>query len=745
MITEITHIRDFGVFRSFSGTGLPPCSKFNLFFGWNYSGKTTLSRVFQSLEKNSIHPDYPTARFLLKDSSGSTYDESFTASCNTRVFNEDFRKSNLRWDDAAGFEPIFILGSTNIALQDELDRKIKEKALALEALQKADKSQAEIDAKLSQAQTECATRITRELSVARFDKRHLKPILDGFKGIIPPQLSSSDFQSEKAKALSTDQKGAIPPLPTAVAALTPFIERTKGLIERQVLSSALIQHLVDHPKIASWVEEGLKLQPSQFTCEFCQNTISPDRVAALNAHFSKDYMDLKDALTALSVEIDSATLIIDGAAYVKQNFYTDLHQEWLTLSATLKTCREAYTSSINILKSAISGKIENPFTIPALPTIVDNTNDLSAALSAFDELIHRANERSRTFATTKNAAIETLKRHYASEFAVTNKYFDALKDISTFKAEVDRNAATIKTLDIEILQLQNQLSETVKGAEAINTVLSQFFGKDDIRVTVTNENTFLLKRGTERAKNLSEGEKTAIAFAYFMTKILENKNVVADTIIYIDDPISSLDANHQFNIYSFIKTVFYKFDETATPKHACLCKQLFISTHNFDFFHLIYDWFSKTKKDDHQEYMIERVDQGGVPLSTIKPCADELKKYKSEYLYLFGAIKRYEANPSTDIDVIFNLGNILRRFVEGYLHFKYLTHINIESDIMSLIPNSLECERARKFMHFYSHTLSRGGGMKIADMSEAKSVIDIILTSISNQDPIHFAALNAAI
>jgi len=49
MIKCINRLRDFGIYRDFNGgeeSPVPPFKKFNLIYGWNYSGKTTISRLF---------------------------------------------------------------------------------------------------------------------------------------------------------------------------------------------------------------------------------------------------------------------------------------------------------------------------------------------------------------------------------------------------------------------------------------------------------------------------------------------------------------------------------------------------------------------------------------------------------------------------------------------------------------------------------------------------------------------------
>ena len=56
MITKISKLKNFGIFHDFSWkTELPEFKRFNLIYGWNRSGKTTVSRIFGSCEKKCCY------------------------------------------------------------------------------------------------------------------------------------------------------------------------------------------------------------------------------------------------------------------------------------------------------------------------------------------------------------------------------------------------------------------------------------------------------------------------------------------------------------------------------------------------------------------------------------------------------------------------------------------------------------------------------------------------------------------
>tara|TARA_B100000609_G_C16950660_1_gene298920 strand:- start:116 stop:370 length:255 start_codon:yes stop_codon:yes gene_type:complete len=65
MIKKINHIKNFGVFNDYRRSGtIQDFEKVNIIYGWNYSGKTTISRVFQCFENCMLKEHYPQADIL---------------------------------------------------------------------------------------------------------------------------------------------------------------------------------------------------------------------------------------------------------------------------------------------------------------------------------------------------------------------------------------------------------------------------------------------------------------------------------------------------------------------------------------------------------------------------------------------------------------------------------------------------------------------------------------------------------
>jgi len=50
MILKINKLKRFGIYQNYTWGAIDDFKKKNLIYGWNYSGKTTISKLFQVLE-----------------------------------------------------------------------------------------------------------------------------------------------------------------------------------------------------------------------------------------------------------------------------------------------------------------------------------------------------------------------------------------------------------------------------------------------------------------------------------------------------------------------------------------------------------------------------------------------------------------------------------------------------------------------------------------------------------------------
>ena len=102
MINNINSINNLGIYKDYKkDDDLLPFNRFNLFYGWNGSGKTTISRLFRMIEKRDIPKDYSNIRYKIEINS-KKYTEKDLKSINENVFvfNEEFIEENINWDES---------------------------------------------------------------------------------------------------------------------------------------------------------------------------------------------------------------------------------------------------------------------------------------------------------------------------------------------------------------------------------------------------------------------------------------------------------------------------------------------------------------------------------------------------------------------------------------------------------------------------------------------------------------------
>jgi wobble nucleotide-excising tRNase len=660
------------------------------------------------------------------------------------VFNGDFIFENLKWNESTSeIEPILLLGVQNITLQQELEtEKTNLTTEQATLLQLATGKKAEED-RMFNALSNKARDIKSNLVLTTFDKRHFEPEVLAAAAVTTsiPLLSDEEKSKLTGTYKSTDKKNSIANISISIPQI-PNIHKSASNLLATTVKAKIIERLKNDEALNAWVKTGKDLHQGKTVCEFCSNELPSYLLENLSNHFSKDYDEL---LANLQVEIqknDRSKIILslpDAA-----NFYPEIQSEYAQARQLLEKSVAELNEVVKSINDKLEGKKTKVFEKLQCGAVTDNAQTVAKQLAELNMLIERHNRKTLDFEKEKDDAYKKLIANYANEFAMTEKYNESIQKVATLQGNIVQKNSDIKSLEMKIVGIEQQLSETVKGAEKINEYLKQYFGKQDIKVIVTPDNKFQLQRATKVAKNLSEGEKTAIAFAYFITRLEDKNTILSETVVYIDDPISSLDSNHLFNTYSFIKDKFYFYD-ASSRQHKCKAAQFFISTHNFEFFNLIKDWYDKVKDKDKSFYLIERVSNSTKDQAILKTLPLELLKFKSEYTYLFSIIYSFKLNPTTDFSQLYNLPNIVRRFIEIFSAFKYLSTVNIDRNLHRLISDTTKCEMVRKFAHYHSHSLTTTKLIQFTDPTECITVIDILLDSVKLVDEEHYNSLLAEV
>lgn len=724
MIKSIDKIKNFGLFKDFKwNSNIPNFGQYNLIYGWNYSGKTTLSRIFRCAELKELHSDFHNAEFELTDDQNNNiahYQLDKTL-YQFRVFNTDFIDENLHWDSQEA-EPIFILGKKDIELQKQVESIKQEIANLSDESKDKEKERSDLNKKLEDGLTDKARELDRIKSP--YDKRKLRNSLEKIKSDPEQHCLNEGRVQELLETLNASPKDKLLEIHVEVLGQNKLKE-IEEILDRTLVAQT-IEKLKNNPELNMWVRKGLDLHKGKERCEFCGSRLPKNLLEEYEKHFSEEYEDLINELNTSIQDLGKYKILISFPD--EKRLYTQLEAQYKDNKAKFEQCINEYNENIDKLIELLREKIKNPFKKLVERLIRPDGDCINEDLKKLNEVLREHNSISDNFKSEQEKAFEKLEFHYACEFNKKNKYFSTLSRLEELKNKIDQNIKDIEEKGKEVRKIEAQLSDIAKAADTINQYLRSMFGKEHIKIEATDKNKFKILRDGYNAKNLSSGEKTAVAFSYFLTRLEDKETDISKAIVFIDDPISSLDSNHLYNTFALIQT---KLGD---------CHQLFISTHNLEFFNLIKEWFKKVKghKDKCNFYLNERITKNGAETSDIRELPSLLLDFKSEYHFLFSKIKSFADGPSTDYESLYQLPNIIRRFLEAFIGFKYSAGLD---ELQKIIDNESDRIKVNRFVHEFSHQRDLNRSLRFFDTNECKTIMNIVLKAVESKDSEHYKTL----
>ncbi|MBR7791847.1 AAA family ATPase [Undibacterium sp. FT147W] len=791
-IKKIDLIKNMAVFRDFrwsssvrdGGNNIAEFKKINIFYGRNYSGKTTLSRILRALETGSISDKYRSPEFQLSFDGGSNATQSSLSNHGqvVRVFNEDFVKDNLRFivDDEQTINSFAILGEDNTKLEEEIEKHEAElgseedKSGLLGELFGAEEKFKESRKAYDEKSSELEKKLSDKANKSGTGIKHNKFFGDATYNVPKIKKDIAVVTEDTYSPLSTEQVGKFhdllreepkPNIPESSLfnlQYTAIATKANELIGKKIQASDPIQELLNDAALAAWVRTGRSHHHGKKDkCAFCGSDLPQDLWEKLDKHFNQDSEELRQALEALLGSIERERSRVPNLLKIKNSdFYSSFTADLDSLTDQLSTLSKSYSESLVSIKEQIEKRRDDIFTPLEFKTTDSVEKDLNAIRDSYEELRNGSNEFTASLSASQSDARAALRLYEVYTFVTNIKYEDEFAAIEAlhkviFNAEEVRNAAKEK-VDVKrekIAELKAQLKDESKGADRVNDYLNNFFGHQSLSLEAIEETPgnassgyrFEVTRNDEKAFHLSEGECSLIAFCYFMAKLEDIETKGNQPIIWIDDPICSLDANHIFFVYSLINAEIVKpeqYEDGGEIKERDRFKQLFISTHNLDFLKYLKRLPGALNKNKSQYFILTRTDQE----SNITLMPRYLKEYVTEFNFLFHQIyKCANANIESceNYDYYYNFGNNARKFLEAFLYYKYPNAVEKDDKLARFFGgDALAVSLTDRINNEYSHLegiFERS--VQPIDVPEMRTVAKFILRKIQEKDPDQYTAL----
>lgn len=790
-ITQI-NISNFGSFKDFNwdkaikekNGNIPKFKKLNIIYGRNYSGKTTLSRIFRSLQTGKISSNYISPNFVIYGNKGEVNQSTISNhTYEVRVYNRDFVTENLSFltNEIEGEIKTFaIVGETN----NEIESKITNIELKLGSIESKSGLNHELEEKRISKEKTYSEQIAAQQNLETQLRNHAKFLKDN-KEYVPAIYDirniESDIKINKENGFKALQQTEIdlkiallkeevlPDIQNKISInlkITDLNKAADALLKKTISSAQPIQELLNDSTLQSWVKSGISQhKDKRDTCAFCRQLLPDNIWQILDSHFNKESINLESEIDSLINLINEEIIKIPTLIMLSgDNFYVSEKNLFVADKLALDKELNVYINDLESIKSALELKKNNIFQVVTMPIIRHSEETIIEYIKSINLLINKNNNRTITLNKDKAEAKNALRLSDVSLFTSTIQY-DKQKDFLTNLENVAKEKEVvfnntkqeIEKLENEIKTLRSKQKDERKGADYVNQLLNQFFGHDGIKLKAqeTPDKTavkFQIMREDKSAFNLSEGESSLIAFCYFIAKLEEVDNNNKNLIIYIDDPISSLDSNHIFFMFSLIETLIakpVKKDEGNYYRY----EQLFISTHNLDFLKYLkrlsipkitLQASDEKSKNSKESFIIER--NGSFSKISLMP--DYLKDYVTEFNYLFHQIYKCRdpnlANKSHE--PFYAFGNNLRKFLEAYLFFKYPyqdDNENSSEKIKRFFDDKDEAVALiNRLSNEFSHLkLNPEGAFRPVEIPEISKVVNYLLDKLFKIDPDQYNSL----
>ncbi|WP_457097675.1 AAA family ATPase [Lysobacter sp. P5_B9] len=627
-----------------------------LFYGNNGAGKSAIGKVIHHNGNNSEpFPD-------------CSLDHTGDGAYHHLVYNEEFVERNFR--NASGFPGIFSLGQEDADALREVEELQVEKGVLVARKNEIEAQKAQrvglAGSSLTAAQ-EATWKAHRDHSDGPLD-----PFLDGmgkskakvFERIKSVVLAQDDTPVglDELHARMRDVASTEPPKSHVNLDIGGIVEAEQSPLWNESIAGSSDSRLA--PVIQTlgnmdWVGVGAKHIRGD-DCPFCQQELPADFKEELTKLIDTTYRDKVAKISALVIDYERRLGEIED--HMRQMFATEtfadentqLREQWNRFQ--LRLARNLEQMKAKLMAPGDSVSVADSRS--EMAQVFKQISETNIRIDVFNERIkHRAAERSR---------IETdfwkrMRHEHGGAIDVHQAQIaEGERIVAGLNEERGGVQARLDAIEARLAQIRANSIGTERAVGAINRRLRRH-GINDFTIAKKpgDGNLYCLERpgvGQEDYKSLSEGEKTVIAFFYFIELVngsADKDQHVAQSrkIVVIDDPISSLSNTFVYDVAWLIANEFIG-GPTAV-------RQVLVLTHSLFFHHELIKQIHAIKLHGQCQYfrVVKRPHSSVVPMGK-----DDIK---NDYDAAWEVIKDAHAGSATTVGV----ANAMRCIFEQFFTF----------------------------------------------------------------------------
>jgi len=663
MITKVKRVKSIGKFYDFAakGDGLD-WHKNTFLFAPNAYGKSMLVSVLRSLREND--PNVLRAR--------RTLDRDASPEAVLIVDGVNYTFNGTKWDKTCPTIQIFDVPfiHENI-LSDEIEhehrKSIHRIIIGAHGVELAkDLANMKSDEKSKRQQFDG---LTTQFNAGG----HVHHTLDAFLAIpaaeeaaVPGRMQKLEQDIKSKESETTVRRLGFPRVLSSPAfdlSATKALAGHKLAAVHEAAEKRVLEHIERNIKDKGHAKEFIRrgLDLVQADCPFCGQDLknAADLLQAYREFFDETFRTYQKKLKEKAEAVADWNLENELTALVSShNANTATLKQWEPFigAETLPDATaivEATRTKLTDLKAKVQTELEKKQKDPNadadlshFDTMASELDSLKDSVETYNKAVAAFTEKAKTYATNlAKSDIDSIRGALAKEREIEKRfklewkkwatdYPVAKKDAHDLLAEKDAKQKELEDYTKDIFDTyQERINELLSrlGADFKITDLS---GKTDARANesysdfgflILEKKVPLTVRQGDAAcfKNtLSEGDKSTLAFAFFVTA-LEKIPDLDKQIVILDDPLSSLDETRREGTARVLLDLSPKLD------------QLCVFTHHKDFLRMLFDTISdntvlQVRSDKKNGSSLEPFDVEGDRKSELAHFLEDMKRYVDE-------------------------------------------------------------------------------------------------------------------
>lgn len=672
IIKSLAVVKSAGVWNDFRSPANGQFAQRTLIYGYNGTGKTTLTRIFSSIQGGIPDENLPKgASFHIDFSSGpcaTTETSDHPQSNNILVFNSDFVLKNLSFDTSKT-EGIAYISAEQIgdkAKLDSVSNAIENLNKEIDVLNQKIELKKKEEAKfLKDTATEYRGLREGTIYTQSYNATHVRKQYESNAFGEEQILTASDLGANVERLKESKPPNVINYQPSDAGSCLSWIEDVVK-VRKLPLSALVTDRILSHPDATRWVQDGLKyhVENDLDKCLFCDNTIHNDRKEFLKSIFTLAWFD---AIGKIDEAVSSGDSILSNLRDIYRespnelDISTDLRQRY-------SAAKQGYLDAIGILGVFASEQLEQLKRVAKDPVESTNTDQhiqdfdlehwrqkFESARADIQQVVGEHNDMVNRHKELQKNALEELEGHVLAKGQADWRKLDG--EMRELNESLNVSMASKQEREQEKSALIDSMVDTAAAAQIMNRMIEKYLNHNEILLESEGSGFRIRRLGGEYATHLSEGEKTAIAFCYFLTKLNEIGRDIEKLILIIDDPVSSLDINARNTAFGLLKTMTDK------------CALVIILTHNSSFMQMVKRDFGQRKGSSSAFLFLDcRINAEEKHRSTrLVEMPSLLMNYETEYYYLFQVV--HAAATKGESTYLYFLPNAIRKLLEIFLGF----------------------------------------------------------------------------